>query len=177
VQALAAAECEGWCRAQGIPALEAKFQFGQSGSGKLLITVPKAGLELVGLSNVITSAMHELTTAPILLWLTDWGMWSEQFDEVGIHIWERLLASNGIHTPIAAARGLLFGREESKDLRAHILLGLLFQWDFAILGESQDFTLFASHHGTLTAAYRSDVTATKLAQELGGWEPVRVGTK
>lgn len=172
MQALGAAECRSWCSTRGVPPSEAKFQFADPGTQNLRIHVPKVGLELVGLSNVIVSTLGG-RSEPVLLWLTDWGMWSQEFDELGIHLWERCLHSSGVQQPIATARGLVFEAEETMNLRAHIFVALLFQWDLGILGESRDFTAFASHHGSVTVSCRSELAASRLSEELGGWQPER----
>ena len=99
-----------------------------------------------------------------LLWVTQSGVWSslENF-----HLFYRLRQSYGERRRLLDAPGHLFLDYESVDLATFAHLGILFGWDYYLLGNRLELSVFASHDGFLDV-FTSEDSNTPRLEEIAG---------
>ncbi len=80
-----------------------------------------------------------------MLLLTDWDIWSEQIEEVGQRLLDRMRLGYGIKEPLIQTPTHLFNENEFLDQRAFSVLPLFFGWDAFLIPDHGRYFLFFSH--------------------------------
>jgi hypothetical protein len=80
--------------------------------------------------------------APVLLWITEWGIWNSS--ENG-HLYYKLRQSYGDNRLLWEAPGHLFLGYESEDLTSFLQLSMLNGWGGYVLAEANYVNVFFSH--------------------------------
>jgi hypothetical protein len=164
-----------WCAERGVEArLERFATLGLAGSVESIwIRVPPEDRRSVALACVLLMSEVEddleESFAGGLLWLTDWDIWSEITERVGLLL-------------LAGLRGGADPRESPAELfeaarlpaaQAALTLPLLFQWDAWFVPSVPRWAAAVSHHGHVDVVADSDARLAALFERFqqGGWEP------
>lgn len=165
------AECAQWCSERGIDSTTARhLRFSGLAEPPSDIALPQKALEVVGLTNVLSTYLSGGQHPRSLLWLVERGMWSEEFESVGARLWDRLAqgygrgTASGVPTP-----GLVFEANETEDERAFLLTVILFQWDAALVPEHGRYIVQVSHDGYVRLLALDGPTAGELASVAANW--------
>ncbi len=134
--------------------------------------LPERGLDIIGLTNVLSTLLEDGHHPRTLVWLTEFGMWGDLEEAVGRKLWTQLL--RGYRAPeekkMEDAPGLLFDEPEIEDQRAFLTVLLVFQWDAMLVPEHGSYFVRISHDGYVRFAAKDERTAKKLTAIADGWK-------
>ncbi len=162
-------ECSDWCAQRNVVGPKRHLRPGAASGAVFTISLPKLGLDAIGLSAVLSAQLEDTGHPKTLLWLTDWGMWSEEYDVVGIRLWEHLLRSTVHGASIAAWPGIVFEESETIDQRVFLVTGMLYQWDVVLVPDHGNYIVRVSHDGDVFVMVRDGYPTTSVAKAIGGW--------
>jgi hypothetical protein len=169
-------ECLRWCADREIDTSGGRPQF-RNGKGVFDLALPKIGLKVVVMSGLLSFLRGEAAHAETLVWVTDWGMWSESIDSVGGKLWERILAGYGYPgLDPSKSRGLLFAEPESMDERVILTSIMLFQWDATVVPRDGLHFVRISHDGYISIHAKTDEVASAIAAPVAEWKQVEERT-
>jgi hypothetical protein len=141
----------------------------------IAIIRPEAAAQLQALSYVLLAYEDEADFSGALLWMTDWGIWSEESERPALRMWSQMRAGYGTKTELLSAPGHLFGSTEFIDLHAFFLLPILFQWDAYLVPNRGDYFIFVSHDGVIYTVARTVEVRDKLFGDYEYWKPLKRG--
>jgi len=137
------------------------------------IKVPKNTLQALALSYAILSREDDSEFQGSLLWMTDWGFWSEELEQLGINIWKALRAYYGEKRELNETPGHLFHSKEFQEQHCLFSLPLIFQWDAYLIPEPGDYMLVLSHHGVISLVANTPKRLERLERYWSSWNPKR----
>ena len=101
-----------------------------------------------------------------LLWMREWGMWSEDIDSLGVVYWKALRSDN--RESLAEYQGHVFSNGEDQLIRALLLVPIMFQWDAHWIPGSGDAIVSIRHDG-LAEIFLRGSNADRIAESLNRW--------
>jgi hypothetical protein len=106
-----------------------------------------------------------------MVWVRQWGIWTEGVEEMGMRIISQMRAGLGEHREIAEAPGHVFSEQEFVDARAFWTLPMILGWDAILFPDKCDYFVFNSHDEVVCFVARERQTYTTLLEQLKPWEP------
>src|SRR3954469_23687331 len=92
-------ECRRWYVTKGVNAADSRrLRFIAELVQQREIPLPMIGLKVVALAIVLRREILNDSVGNTFLWLSESGMWSEEFERLGARLWAKLLGS-GSTTP------------------------------------------------------------------------------
>ena len=86
-------DCLNWCRQREISISEYDhLYYERVPIHSLVFDLPSRSLEIIGLSNVLSRNLEGDSYSGSLVWLRDWDIWSEDYEEVGCRLASRLFS-------------------------------------------------------------------------------------
>ena len=159
MEILAANDASRWCEDHGIgsPQPSSIFEPGFSSGTrtKFQIVIPASPPDRIALANallvpsILETGLEEFQGG--LFWMTDYDIWSETIERVGLQLLEMQFAPFRNDQP---AR--LFTPDELVDAQIALGLTLLFEWDAFFAPELTNRVVFVSHHGYVEVHVQSD---------------------
>ena len=167
-------DCLNWCRQRGIGISEYDhLYYERAPIHSLVFDLPSRGLEVIGLSNVLSTNLEGEGYSGSLLWLKAWGIWSEDYEEVGLRLFERLISGPEGQATLPDSPGQLFDKNESTDQRAALTVPMLFQWDAYLVPDHGRYVVFVSHDEYVDVVAKTAVELDRLFGELHAWNPTK----
>jgi len=109
---------------------EKGFQFSPPGQNALHFHYPTGEGQLVYFARALTTLHHdEATFAGALVWMTEWGVWSEWTEDVGYQAVAMLRGDSEATANFMEAPGQLFNETELLQSAIFLLQPILFGWD------------------------------------------------
>jgi len=163
-------ECRAWCESRGVDATNARRLRLRQQTDQTEVVLPSVGLKIVAFSLVLGRILEGGRPTGILLWLTEKGMWSEEFEALGSAFWDRLLSGCGVNDQTEREKpGLLFTRVETQDLRLFLTCVTLFQWDASLIDGDGRKVIHISHDGYVRMSARDRDSAKDLKAIASAW--------
>lgn len=106
-----------------------------------------------------------------LLWIRDWGMGTDHFEDTASMIIRQMRLSKGETRPMWESPGFLFSTDELYEMHSYLLLPMLFGWDAYLVLEGKDYFVFVSRDGRVGVDCHSRSTYEKKFDEVKGWGP------
>jgi hypothetical protein len=101
-----------------------------------------------------------------LLWLTDFSIWSNEIEEIGWMIIEKVLQSK-LELDSSA---FLFGPQEHLNLKAVLMVVLLFEWDaFLMNADGKTFVLIDHDHEITVSTINEELANEIRSSQLETW--------
>ena len=163
-------ECRAWCESRGVDATNARRLRLRQQTDQTEVVLPSVGLKIVAFSLVLGRILEGGRPTGILLWLTEKGMWSEEFEVLGSAFWDRLLSGCGVNDQTEREKpGLLFTRVETQDLRLFLTCVTLFQWDASLIDGEGRKVIHISHDRYVRMSARDRDSAKDLKAIASAW--------
>ena len=137
------------------------------------IKVPNSTLQALAFSYGILTRDDSSEFQGSLLWMTDWGFWSEEIEELGVNIWKALRAYYGEKRELNEAPGHVLHVNEFQEQHCLFSLPVIFQWDAYLIPEPGDYMLVLSHHGVISLAANTLKRLERLERYWSSWNPKR----
>jgi len=167
-----------WCVARGIVAdspelVTLKFN---NGSTKCLeFQLPAEATRAMALAYTLLMTMilddHESKFQGALLWIRQWGIWSETTERVGLKIVEMMRLAIGESRSLQDTSAHLFDKHELVEAHAFIMQPLFFQWDAFFVPSSGKYFATIDHDGELYVASQDQLTNQALLHRFQDWHP------
>jgi hypothetical protein len=136
----------------------------------ITLELPKKPYELVALANSLLPYTESTPFNGALLWLRQWGVWSELVERAGFRVLEAVRNLHGERSSASDAPGYLFDREdELVDLQVSFIQPLLIGWDAFLVPNRGDYIVATSHDETISVLTRTPETHKRLLTELQAW--------
>jgi hypothetical protein len=165
------AECERWCRTNGVAFDQRRHVRFATEEGHLAeIPLPRIALKVIALSQVLTDYPNSGCHPRTLVWLTESGMWSESFEAIGRRFWHKLMAGYGL--PVSSMEsqpGTVFDGPEHEDQKVFLTLIMLFQWDAILVPERAPYMVQLSHDGYIRLLSRGDQPTAEITAIYSHW--------
>src|SRR6266540_280344 len=139
MQILRADEARSWCAQRSVEVgRHNRLSYALSVSPQIEILSPEACPRLIALAYSLVAYPEVEEFRGCLLWITQWGIWSDDSERVAM----RML--NGLRPPtpdvtLSQAPAHLFTAGEFADAHAFLAHPFLFQWDAWMVPESADY--------------------------------------
>ena len=149
--------CNEWCASRRIsPSGLAQINFTDAQYDKISIPFPREFLGCVSLMQILESVFSPEMPGS-LLWMRDWGIWSEATEEVGIAFWKKFRPEEG-RDSLLEYPGHLLSEADLESLRALLLLPIIFQWDAQWFSSNGESIISIKHDGLLEVMVRGENT-------------------
>jgi hypothetical protein len=162
MELLANSDAAAWCAGREVVIARdwrTRLRFADGYPAKVRLTIPSADRR-----SLLTAYMM-LTTGPseneeenfggALLWLHDWGMWSETLDDVGLVLLRAMRRDHPGSADIASTPAHHFSAAEFVEARATTAIPLLFQWDAHLVPDDGSAIYAISHDGYVDMWFRT----------------------
>ncbi len=166
--------CLDWCRQREISISEYDhLYYERAPIHSLVFDLPSRGLEIIGLSNVLSRNLEGDNYPGALVWLRAYGMWSEDNEEAGVRLLSRLLSDPQGSARFPDTRGQVFDTTEVVDQRVALIVPMLFQWDAYLVPDHGRYVVFVSHDEYVDVVAKTADELDRLFQELHAWNPTK----
>ncbi len=178
MHALGFEDARQWCLARGIRAdlarlVSLSFQGGSSNC--LEIPLPREATRSMALAYILLMTQvpddDESKFEGVLVWIRQWGIWSETTERVGMNIVESIRLAKGEARSVDEARAHLFDEHELVEAHALLLQPLFFEWDAFVVPSSGKYFAMADHDGVLKIVTQDQVTHQGLLHRFRDWHP------
>ena len=167
-------DCLNWCRQREISISEYDhLYYERVPIHSLVFDLPSRSLEIIGLSNVLSRNLEGDSYSGSLVWLRDWDIWSEDYEEVGCRLASRLFSDPRRPTRFPDAPGQVFDSTELLDQRVALIVPMLFQWDAYLVPGHGKYVVFVSHDEYVDVVAKTANELDRLFQELHAWNPTK----
>jgi hypothetical protein len=162
--------CLEWCSSRRIKSSGmAHIDFFDPKKHKIAISLPKEFLKCIPLVLALETTF-EMEMVGSLLWIRDWGIWSEKTEAIGIAYWKKFRPEKN-RDLLTEYPGHLFSENDAESLRALLLLPILFQWDAQWITPSGEAIANVKHDASLEILIRGDTTE-KIIGEIKSWAEI-----
>jgi hypothetical protein len=112
---------------------------------RITLPLPKLPYQVAYLANALLPHSEDAAFQPCLLWITDWGIWSDVSERVVESLVESFRENRGELKPLIETPAHLFGCDELVDAQALLTLAVVFGWDCYVIPEHGNYYAFTSH--------------------------------
>src|ERR1019366_4492502 len=139
MRALREAEVRTWCQKRSvIVSRNGYLYFDSSDRRCIAIDLPQKPYQLVALANALLPYTESVPFQGALLWIRQWGVWSELVERAGLRVMEVMRGIHGDARPLEEEPGYLFDESELIDLQVCFIQPLLIGWDAFLVPEAGD---------------------------------------
>lgn len=171
MRALTRAEAVSWCVDRRLRQdSTGRVRFEGADSRGLRFPLPAKALEAVARTYKLMDLEDEAQFQGAMVWLSEWGFWSEELDRVGVEVCARIRASAGADPNLNERPATLFDRDEFLAAHAFAVQPVIFQWDAYLLPAAGDFFFFLHHHEWCYALARDETALAYLKTRLRAWD-------
>jgi len=172
MEALTKAEVFEWLRSRSISVTNDGYLYFDGYDRRCIaVELPKKPYRVVALANELLPYNELIPFQGAILWVRQWGIWSELVERSGFRIMEMVRQVHGSSKSLQEAPGYLFDAPEVIDLQVCLLQPLLVGWDAFMVPASGDYIVATSHDETTCILTRTAETERRLLEELGPWNP------
>lgn len=169
MKALTADDVYAWCGARSVAVSSDNYLYFELNRQCIAVDLPKKPYEVVALVNELLPYTVNNPFEGALLWLREWGIWSELVERAGFRVMELLRRADGVIRSPEEAPRYLFDALELVDLQVGLLQPVLIGWDAFMVPDSGDYIVATSHDETTCILTRTLQLHEKLLADLKSW--------
>lgn len=159
-----------WCQERGVIfSSESTLRLSEYRSC-ISVELPEKPFQVVALANALIGGDTTFPFRGALLWIRQWGVWSESVERVGFRIMQAIRSLHGDETRFEIAPGYLF-ESELVDLHVCLVQPMLIGWDAFLVPHSGEYLIATSHDETTCILSRSLQTHERWLAGLQRWKP------
>lgn len=168
---LTADEARSWC-AQNLVQVGAhnSLSYAPGVSRQFDIVLPDMPSRLIALAYALAAYPEVEKFRGCLLWITQWGIWSDDSERVAMRVFSGL-RSSVTNTSLLQAPAQTFAPTEFADAHAFLVHPLLFQWDAWMVPDSAEYLLHVSHDGVVRIKTKSADVFSAMLRYCEPWSP------
>jgi len=136
---------------------------------RLTLKMPQKPYQVAYLANDLLPYSESLQLLPCLLWMTDFGFWSEVSERVASSLVGAFRSSRGEFAPLIEKPAHLFGSTDATDAQTLLTIAIVFGWDCYIIPENATYYAFTSHDEYLEVVCSNTETHAFFKTRLDGW--------
>jgi len=136
----------------------------------LMLPLPQKPYQAAYLANDLLPYSESQELSPCLLWMTDFGFWSEVSERVAHSLVGCFRSSRGETAPLIETPAHLFGSSKACDAQALLTIAIVFGWDCYVIPENASYYAFTSNDGYLEVVSDSAETHASFKTRLDGWD-------
>jgi len=136
---------------------------------RLILPLPQLPYQVAYLANKLLPYSESAEFQPCLLWMTDWGIWSEVSERVAKSLFECFRFAHGEQSLLIDTPGHLFGETESVDAQTLLTIAIVFGWDCYVIPEHGRYYALTSHDEYLEIVSSSAAVHHRFKGELEHW--------
>jgi hypothetical protein len=138
---------------------------------RLTLPLPQLPYQVAYLANALLPYSESADFQPCLLWMTDWGIWSEVSERVAKSLAECFRSSRGERNLLIDTPAHLFAETEAADAQTLLTIAIVFGWDCYVIPEHGKYYALTSHDEYLEVVSRSTAIHQYFKGELEHWHP------
>lgn len=136
---------------------------------RLTLPLPQLPYQVAYLANALLPYSESDEFQPCLLWMTDWGIWSEVSERVAKSLTESFRSARGERNLLIDTPAHLFGQTEAADAQTLLTIAIAFGWDCYVIPEHGKYYALTSHDEYLEVAANSTAIHQHFKGELERW--------
>ena len=136
---------------------------------RLTLPLPQLPYQVAYLANALLPYSESAEFQPCLLWMTDWGIWSEVSERVAQSLAECFRSARGERNPLIDTPAHLFGETEAADAQTLLTIAIVFGWDCYVIPEHGKYYALTSHDEYLVVVSNSTAIHRRFKGELERW--------
>jgi hypothetical protein len=162
-----------WCENRGLESVGREWPYYRDANHhSFLVKLPDRSSRLLALARWCFPCSNDgRSFQGSMIWLRDWGIWSEPDEEMGMRIITQMRRALGENRQLGEAPGHIFSEQEFVDARAFWTLPMILGWDAILFPEKGDYFVFNSHDEVMCFVAREKQLYTDLLGELKDWQP------
>ena len=162
-----------WCKARGLVSVDREWPYYRgAGHHSFLVKLPDRPSRVLALARwCFPGSDRGPSFDGAMVWLRDWGIWTEVDEEMGMRVMSQMRAGLGESRELSEAPGHIFSEKEFVDARAFWTLPMIFGWDAILFPDKSDYFVFTSHDEVVCFVARERQTYADLLEQLKTWEP------
>jgi hypothetical protein len=137
---------------------------------RLTLPLPQIPYQVAYLANALLPYSESAEFQPCLLWMTDWGIWSEVSERVAKLLVETFRLARGESNLLIETPAHLFGKTEAADAQTLLTIAIVFGWDCYIIPEHGKHYALTSHDEYIEVVSASATIHERLKGELERWQ-------
>jgi hypothetical protein len=165
-----------WCQNQNLVAGDREWpRHADVQPLSFLVKLPDSAARTIALARLCFPFNDDGSFQGAMVWIREWGIWSEVDEETGLCAVKRLRSDLGISTPLIEEPGHVLGEEEFAEARVLWTIPMIFGWDAILFPRQSDYFVFNSHDEVVSFVSRSNETHGRLLKEFQEWKPEEDG--
>ena len=136
---------------------------------RLTLPLPELPFQVAYLANALLPYSESAEFQPCLLWMTDWGIWSEVSERVAKSLVECFRSTRGERNLLIERPAHLFSETEAADAQTLLTIAIVFGWDCYVIPEHGKYYALTSHDEYLEVVSSSNAVHERFKGELEGW--------
>jgi hypothetical protein len=136
---------------------------------RLFLPLPKLPYQVTYLANALLPYSESDKFQPCLLWMTDWGIWSEVSERVAKSLVECFRSARGETGLLINTPAHLFDETEAADAQTLFTIAIVFGWDCYVIPEHGKYYALSSHDEYLQVVSSSSAIHKRFERELEQW--------
>ena len=136
---------------------------------RLTLPLPHLPYQAAFLANALLPYSESAAFQPCLVWMTDWGVWSEVSERVAKSLAESFRSARGERNPLIDTPAHLFGETEAADAQTLLTIAIVFGWDCYVVPEHGKYYALTSHDEYLEVVCQSTALHERFKEELEHW--------
>ena len=172
MKALTHEEARAWCEKRHVRVTRSQYLYFDTPQRLCMaFELPEKPYQLVALANALLPYSESLPFLGALLWIRQWGVWSELVERCGLRVMEVMRMIHGDGRPLQEAPGYLFDSQELIDLEVSFVQPMLVGWDAFLVPECGEYIVATSHDEVTCVLSRTPETHERMLSELQPWNP------
>jgi hypothetical protein len=136
---------------------------------RLTLPLPQLPYQVAYLANALLPYSESAEFQPCLLWMTDWGVWSDVSERVAKSLAECFRSARGKQNLLIDRPAHLFGETEAADAQTPLTIAIVFGWDCYVIPEHGKCYALTGHDEYLEVASNSTAIHQGFKGELERW--------
>jgi len=136
---------------------------------RLTLPLPQLPYQVAYLANALLPYSESAEFQPCLLWMTDWGVWSEVSERVAKSLAECFRSARGERNLLIDTPAHLFGETEATDAQTLLTIAIVFGWDCYVIPERGKYYARTSHDEYLEVVSNSTAIHQRFKGKLERW--------
>lgn len=171
MKALTKEQVRSWCHQRSVVVTSDDYLYFSDSRRCVALELPEKPFQVVALANALLPYSETVPFRGALLWIRQWGVWSELVERVGFRVMQAMRSIDGDETRMEEAPGYLFDERELVDLHVCLIQPLLVGWDAFLVPESGEYIVATSHDETTCVLSRTPQIHKRILVDLRAWNP------
>lgn len=138
-------------------------------ANRLTLFLPKLPYQVSYLANDLLPYSENAEFQTCLLWITDWGIWSDTSERVANELVQSFRATHGETKPLMETPAHLFGRAEAAQAQTLLTIAIVFGWDCYAIPAHGNYYAFTSHDEYIAVVSSNSAIHEPFAKYLKRW--------